>query len=615
MVTASPPIIVDQYAPLAHKEIIGVYGDASQASTYTPSWVRPADRRRLAAYLVRAAYLGNVARLLLPSAEDADTYREYGDAATLVRRLVASVLGEGWALTVDGADDDLLAGPTLPEQPEDPGTDDAIAQRIYAGRLAAWERDAVAVIDEWEAALEAQPRARELQAALREWADRVHLAAHLHEAETDAVGLADAVIVLWPQSGDWPAVSVFEPDSYFPVLDDDARGEFPTEVHAVWEYVDTIDGKARTLIRRMTWRLVPVGADRVVDGEVGPEWVDGGPALTDDETMTDGAITRVMPWHGEGDAPTDVTCLFSDGVWDKARVEKGDPDALDFGEAMWWNTPTTDLRCDFIPVIHVPNTPAGKTHFGTSAIDNVAQVLDDLAFSDVDVMSAASYLGDPTVVVSGASVPADSQVMPGRMIGVGANGRMDVLDLSAGLTTLMVHGDRLADRLWQSAGVPGEVVGRANAEAESGVHLALKLAPYAQLIATMRLPREPKYRLLCRFAVKLAMIAGAVEAGPIGEPRLVFGTALPGDRAGAVAVVTAALDAGAISTLTAVQLLIAAGFPIVDAGEEVARIHAEDGATAKDIADATGAESLAAEWLGVTLPEVAATPPTIELAP
>ena len=137
MVTASPPIIVDQYAPLAHKEIIGVYGDASQTSTYTPSWVRPGDRRRLAAYLVRAAYLGNVARLLLPSAEDADTYREYGDAATLVRRLVASVLGEGWALTVDGADDDLLAGPTLPERPEDPGTDDAIAQRIYAGRLAA----------------------------------------------------------------------------------------------------------------------------------------------------------------------------------------------------------------------------------------------------------------------------------------------------------------------------------------------------------------------------------------------------------------------------------------------------------------------------------------------
>ena len=111
------------------------------------------------------------------------------------------------------------------------------------------------------------------------------------------------------------------------------------------------------------------------------------------------------------------------------------------------------------------------------------------------------------------------------------------------------------------------------------------------------------------------MIAGALEPGPIGEPRLVFGTALPGDKAGAVDVVTAALDAGAISTLTAVQLLIAAGFPIVDAAEEVARIHAEDGATAKDIADATGAESLAAEWLGVTLPEVAATPPTIELAP
>jgi len=615
-VTASPPIIVDQYAPLAHKEIIGVYGDASTTATYTPSWVPAKDRRRLAAYLVRAAYLANVARLVLPSTSDADTYREYGEPATLVRRLVASVLGEGWALAVDGADDDLLAGPTLPERPADPDTDDVIAQRIHAGRLAAWERDALAAVDEWEKALDAQPRARLIQTALREWADRVHLAAHLHEAETDAVGLADTLLVLWPQAGDWPAVSVFEPDSYFPVLADDAKGEFPTEIHAAWEYVDKVDGKDMTLIRRMTWRLVPVGADRTVDGPDGsPTWAEGGPALTSDETMIDGAIARRMPWHADGDDPSQGTCLFSDGVWDKARVEKGDPDALDFGEALFWNTPTTDLRCDFIPVVHITNTPAGKTHFGTSVIDNCAQILDDLAFSDVDVMSAASYLGNPTIVVSGASVPEDAQVMPGRMIGVGANGRMDVLDLSTGLDVLMRHGDRLQDRFWQSAGVPGQVLGRADANAESGVHLALELAPYAQLIAMMRLPREPKYRLLLRFAVKLAMIAGAVEPGPIGEPRLVFGTALPGDRAGAVAVVTAALDAGAISTLTAVQLLVAAGFPIADAGEEVARIRAGQPDKAKDVADATGSEALGAEWLGLELPEVDNTPPTIELAP
>jgi hypothetical protein len=95
----------------------------------------------------------------------------------------------------------------------------------------------------------------------------------------------------------------------------------------------------------------------------------------------------------------------------------------------------------------------------------------------------------------------------------------------------------------------------------------------------------------------------------------VFGTALPGDKAGAVDVVTAALDAGAISTLTAVQLLIAAGFPIVDAAEEVARIRSEQTAKARELADATGSEALAAQWLGVDLPEVAATPPTINLAP
>ncbi len=600
-------VIVDQYSALSHKELVGQVNDPSTAVRFTPTWVPETERRRLAAYLVRAAYIANVARLTLPDAtttEDRRVHREYGDPAMLVDRVVAAVLGDGWSIVVDGADDNLADAPVLPPRPDDaPDGADELVRRLAVGRLKVWQAEVDAALTRWEAAIDAQPTARMLQGELRDWAGRVQLASHLVEAEHDAVGLGDTLITLWPRQGDWPSVAVYDPDSYFPVLGDDATGQYPTKIHAAWEFTEVDAGVTRRFVRRLTWELIPVTSAHVVTGLDGaPEWDGGtGPLLADGEHMADGVVTRAMPWHGEDDEPADVTCWFSDGTWELTAVTAGKAYALDPERAAWWDNPGADLGIDFLPVVHIPNTPAGKTHFGTSILDGVAQVFDDVAQSDTDVMAASGYLGSPTIALSGATADEDV-VAPGRVFSVGEKGRMDVLDLSAGLVALMSASDRLQDRAWQNAGVPREIVGRADSDASSGVHLALKLAPYAQLVAMLRLPREGKYPLLLRFAAKMAMAAGAIEATPLPRARLNFGAFLPTDRSETATIVAEALNAHAISTQTGVAMLVAAGFPIDDARAEVARIRSENPTAARDLADAVGSEAAAAEWMGVEIP-------------
>lgn len=618
--TAQPPIIVDLYAPLAHKQIIGPAGGRTQATRYTPSWVRPEDQRRLAAYLVRAAYGDNVSRWFLPDGTtqaEVDGHREYGDVGLLNRRVRAAVLGDTWTIVADGADGDPLAGPDIPERPEDPGEDaDEIAKRIYRGRLAAWEREAEAAVTAWEQALETQPQARERQQQAREWATSHQLASRLLEAEDNAVGLGDGVLVFWPQTGDWPLITSHAPDSFFPDPPDDATHEFPPRVHLAWGYEDVVDGQKTRLVRRITWQMLDIARLRVTE--------DGWADLPDDEHHTStGWIARRMPWHPEGTPVDDLptrTCWFQDGVWRESDLlgrNEAHPDVDPFSAApLYWVNPGQDLRLDTIPVVHLPNTPTGEEQFGQATIDTVAQVFDDVAQADGLTMSAASYIGDPTIGVSGVKVGDAGHVMPGRVFELGEKGRMDVLDLSGGVEKLMAFTEALQDRGWQNAGVPRELIGRGQVDGMSGVALALKLAPFAQLVAAMRIGREPKDRLIPRMAVKLAMIAEKIDPGPVGELRIQRGSFLPTDRAQTVEMVASALQAHAISLSTAVALLVAAGVPVDDAQAEIARIKAEWPGAAKDIADATGSEQLAADWLDVELPETAAgEAPVITLPP
>lgn len=622
--TAPAPIVIDQYAALSHKEIIGQPTN-TRTSRYTPSWVPPDDRRRLAAYLVRDGYRRNVARLLRRShnGSNDDDFREYGDPGLLTDRVVSALLGDDWSIVVDGADGDLLTGPTLPERPADPAVDaHPIEQRIHQLRVQGWERDAAAAVDAWATALEAQPTARLRQTQLRAWADRVLLGGALTEAFDDMVALGDTLLVAWPNGDNWPTLTVYEPDAYLPVLPDNARGEFPDTIHAAWAFnaVDA-DGTRTEFVRRMTWRMIDVASTHVVTGPDGqPAW-DGvdRPLLADNETIVDGHVVRHQPWHTNGEPGDTRTCWFTEAVWrtsDLLRRNETNSDTDPFDTApAWWVNPGVDLRTDTIPAVHIPRTPSSKAHFGTSLYDGIAQALDDIGTTDSDVMSAASYCGDPTGALSGATAPKDMVLAPGQLYGVGENGKISMLDMSAGLEKLMAHSDRLIDRALRNAGLVPEAVGMASGDAaKSGFDRLLKLAPWAQTIGLMRLSVEPKLRILLRIVVKMAMIAGAVEPGPVGDPRVQLGSFMPTDRQSLVEDVTAALTAGAISTQTAVTMLVAGGFPVADAQAEVARIRAEDAETAERIFKATGSDQLAADWLGVELPEAGpGQPPVIEL--
>lgn len=626
-------IIVDQYSALSHKPLVGLAGDTSVSTDWrAPTWVPNGEHRRLRAYIARAAYQENVARLLLSSSmSDAEraNWREYGDASLLTTRVAAAVLGDNPQITAAGADDDLLDGPDLPEEPESlPDGASEFERRIYDGRLAVWTGEVERLIDAWEQAVATQPAARAAQVLLREWADGVQLPARLLEATDTSVGLGDAVIVLSPRPGRMPAVTVYEGGFYFPELPDDASIAYPDTVHLAWEE-DRTDGLGRTerWVRRLTWQLVDLTSQRVVEGRDGLAWLgpDGEPGdrpeLGTSESMVDGRIVRRLPWHQDDDEPATRTCMYSDGAWRLSDVQDRKVDALDDARAVW-ATPPLDLRIDFLPVIHLPGSPEGSRHYGRSVIDRAAQLLDDVATNDSNIASASAYLGDPTIALSGAKPPESGMVAPGKVYGTGEHGRMDVLDLSAGLPALLSAGDRLLDRLSETTGVVGEVIGRSRGDtATSGIHLLLRLAPWAQLIGSIRLGHGPKLRLLPKMAHRMGQIAGAIDEGPTPDVAIQFGAFLPSDLAGAVELVAKGLDAHAISVETAVTVLIAAGMPIEDAALEIRRIVAQDTERLNALADALagvpGLAEIIAERAGVQVAADTAVvaPPVIELDP
>ena len=94
-----------------------------------------------------------------------------------------------------------------------------------------------------------------------------------------------------------------------------------------------------------------------------------------------------------------------------------------------------------------------------------------------------------------------------------------------------------------------------------------------------------------------------------------FGAFLPTDQAQTATAVAELLRAHAISTQTAVAMLVAAGFPIADARAEVERIYAEDTEAAKNVADALNSEQAAADRLGVELPQQVVAAPVVNLPP
>jgi hypothetical protein len=613
-------LVLDLVAPLRYKRAL----DRPLAK----SWVPEDAKARLEAYKLRAAYLENSARYYLADGipdTDRRGHREYGDASLLVQRVVAGVLGEDVSIAVDGADVDLGDAPRLPPEPE-PVPDDASDLEKRVGQIAqsVWEERARQAIDEWEQAWVDQPIIQAHQEWLRAWADDELLLQRVWEAENSAVGLADAVYVLaWSRLAGRPKLRIYDPGFYFPVLDDDAeqRG-FPTRIHLAWETDEDGDG-VTDHVRRITYELGPI-LPLTSDGELVSD-EDGNLRLLDGDRMVEGQITRRYAWSDQ-DATT--TCYLTDAKWSLEDLEDQKVDALSPERASYaigedgQELRRLDLRIDFLPVIHVPNTPSSQEHFGRSILDRVLQLLDDLSETDTDLQKASALAGTPMLGISGKQQPKDDiEVRPGAAWWLGEGGKLDSIDLSAPVKVLQGVVDDLLDRLHTNIQVPGVAVGRVDpARIASGILYQLSLSPFGHLIAMLRLVREPKYALMLKFVGRLAQAgydpsnpeAGGLAPGELPTARLVFGPFLPQDLAAVVELVVKLLAAKAISRPSALRLLVQAGIDVESIADELEAIEHQDFEGAAELLDALGDEQAVADYLGRKV-EGNPVPPPIEL--
>lgn len=624
-------LVLDLYANVGYK------ADVDRPLRVVPSWIPEPQQRRLAVYKVLTAYVSNVGRLARPYATqaDADSQREYGDCELLVERIAAGVLGDDPQIVVDGADDDLADGPALPDAPTDPGPQASpIERRVFDAQSRVFERRAAAAIDRWEQAWNDQPALVDRQEWLREWADAEMFDQRMWENETGASALGDAVYVLYTSSrAGRPVVRVYDPGFYFPVLDDEAEAlGFPTTVHLAWE--EDIDGDGQTdHVRRVTWRLGLIQPRMVEDARgrmvpavrrivttPGPDGLE--PIAVDlpagdgdeptlfqgDSRDRNGFVVRRYPWAMDTDAY--FTCFMSDARW-ALRDLRGKP-VFDFepSRAQFMANEDglpirdLDLRIDFIPVVHAPNTPSSQTHFGKSDLARVLQLVDDIADVDTDTQKAAALAGLPMVGASGASVPAEITVKPGAVLGLGENGRLDVIDLSASVAALRELSADLRDLFSVNSQVSAEVLGRVKAnEVPSGLALAFGLGPYRSLITVKRLVRDHKYRLFLKFVQRMAQAMGALPPGPTMFARVAFGSFLPADRKQLVDEVVALVGAHLLSRSSGLRLLVAAGVEVGDIPEELRRIASEDFVGAGQLVDATGDDDAARAYLGLPAAE------------
>lgn len=642
---ATSDLVIDTWSPLSHKLAVG---DAHHPSTWlAPSWVPNDARRRLAAYKVLAAYRANVARLFLtslaPIGADWDdlveaelakrSHREYGDAALVGDRIKSGILGEHYELCVAGADRDVPDQPPIGERPIGDDTSTPLGQRILTARQAAWDRLAAEAVDQWEADLAAHPSLRQRQQELRGWADTIGLSALVDEAEGDAVHLGDTVYVLWPRDGDWPTVEVYDPGFYFPDVTDRTRG-YPDRVFLCWEFCAHDElGVERRFVRRLTFELVDIADTRLAPtgrGFVDPQGQPSDtPVLYGGENVDEfGVVWRVQPWQRDVagaqivdeqvDWRTDPTgattirtpqqtrrtCLFSDETWLFDDMDRK-VDTLDPSNTQPGAVRRMDLGVDFIPVVHIPNTPASRETWGQSSVAIGAQLLDDISAMDTDVFEAMRLASVPMLVLKNAQLDAHQtlEVRPGTVLETGEGGGVDVVSAAAGLAAITAAADRLADRFLQNVRVPKSLVGRVSSErAASGIAMLIESGPFAQLIGTLRMPRESKYRLLAKMAQRLAQVQGALPPGPTPDAFMQFGSFLPLDRTQVATDVSLLLKAKVISTYTAVTWLVAAGYQVDDARAEVDRVREEDWARAEAIKAATGSSELAADSMGLDLP-------------
>lgn len=562
-------LIIDTWSSLSHKAGLDASARRRGRSLLAPTWVGD-HSRRLDAYKLLAAYCRNVAREFLPDTVDEAeraAHREYGDAALLVNVVVAALLGDDVSIVVDGAGE---------QDPEGNAVD---------------------------------PAADERQVWLDGWADTERMRAKMLETERESVQLGDGVYQLgWNSEKRRARLRIWDPGFYFPVLDpDDPEDEYPRRVHIAWQFERTSDGETKAFVRRITWSLEPIRP--LVDAEGVPQ------ATLPDGVTLDANRRRVRryPWNDE---PSPWACYMTDATWELSELGDRKVDDFDASRAVYRTNSAgqlvrdLDLGIDFVPVVHMPNTVAIKEHFGSSIIAAVAQILDDIAKSDTDLVAAAALAGTPMLGFSGTGATGDVAVRPGAMFNLGVDGRLSSVDLSASVQVLLDYSKYLLDRLSTNSRVPAEVLGRVKAsDVAAGILMALSFGPLRALIEEMRLVRSEKHPLLLKFVQRFALLAGEISA-PVMPAQVAFGSYLPSDAAAVIEAVSKLWAAKLIGRRTAIARLVDEGIVEGDLAELLTEAEADAFADALALMDATSGDMDAVyEFLHRERPEEEPTPP------
>lgn len=619
-------LTIDKWSPVAHKapmkDDVRNRVDATMNGWAPSPWTGEEHRRRLTAYMLLAAYDQNVSRHFLETTDDKDRdeRREYGDAALVIDQTLAHLLGETQEIVVPGAEDydpelgDADAGDDAPADEDAPTADDLAAN-------------------------EAARALSETQDFLRTWADNVHLTLRMVDCERNAVGLGDGVYLLgWDGARERPTCAVMDPAFYFPVLPDTLDSyDYPETVHFAWELPGEDFGDGKDRVRRITYRLT----------DLQPEFDElAYDMATNDEereaayTLPDGAVwrerdgfrevVRQYPWDATGDLSTKV-CTVTDATWKLEDLKDAhQPEAFNLENAsIRWDSEREefvqdlDLGIDFLPVVHIPNTPPGGDHYGQSSLARALQILDDLQNGDTDAQAASATTGSPIIGVSGTATGGDDpltgrrgvplEVRPGQVWRFGADGRMDVLDTSPQLGATREYTTHLLDRLSVNTRLPAAVLGRLKpSEVPSGFAMQLSFGPLTSMIRQMRLVRSVKYPLLLKMVLRLYQANEVLPPGPTPRVEIALGAYLPSDVAGTLTAAREAYAAKVISLETAVKMLQDVGFPIDDIAAEIALIEQRDYLGANELADATGDVDAVRARLGLDpVRETAAPAPVI----
>lgn len=597
------PRTVDNWSQLSHKA--GLNGDDLPFGEY--NHLPRSEQRRMVAYKILSAYMVNAARFVLGSQVKGDSrheHREYGDPALFVERYVSGILGKELNIQIPEIIDALAPPPTLDDKPSPPAgvalddlpdvdvdggdipEDVDLETYLYLTTAQVWEVEKRDAISRWRQSRGQLPELRKAETFLNEWFDSEGVVGKFNELETEyTVPLGDGVLGLsYSTRKNRPILTVYPPDAYFPDLT--GSPEFPTTVHLIWQEPSTPDSGTEPEAER--WRRITY---QLVQRTTGERF-----KYEDQAGDTECVITDVT--FNIGDYSPDRWTDAGDDItqWPTAMAEitlNEDGEELEF----------YPLGIDFIPIVHFPHTPASANHFGRSGIARIVRLFDDIAGVDTDITRAEALAGSPVVGITGVAVGDEQRIEPGRMWGLGKDGRMDALDISHNLTSLLESKDAKLERASVNGQIPESMLGRLDEAGDfpSGISILLSFQSFINLVDKLRLVRHPKYRLVMKFAQRIELANNPDADFPVVNAGILFGEFIPADLAGIAESLSKMLESHGISRKTAVIALKEAGLPIADVEDEVVAIGLEDAQSAKFASEATSSDQIGAEMLGRTL--------------